>query len=95
MASPPSYYDAINEKKDIINEKEDIFVTLPNCQYHASLLHTFHQLRISNPELEKVYLARAEARYFQWMDHVQSYEPSMNLLPPIGKLSVLKRFLHL
>ncbi|KAI8583053.1 hypothetical protein K450DRAFT_223977 [Umbelopsis ramanniana AG] len=76
MASPPSYNEAISDNGDI-------FVTLPDCQAHASLLHTFYQLRISDPEVEKVYLARAEARYFQWMDHVQSYGPSMELLPPI------------
>lgn len=82
MASPPTYYEATQEK-------EDTFVSLSDCQYHESLLHTFHQLRISDPEVEKVYLARAEARYFLWMDHVRSYEPSMDLLPPIGKFSVL------
>jgi hypothetical protein len=80
MSSPPSYHD-------VINQKADAFVTKSDCQNHMSLLHTFHQLRISDPETEKVYLARAEARYFVWMSHVQSYEPSNYLLPPIGKLS--------
>ena len=80
MSSPPSYYD-------VINQKASAFIAKPDCQYHVSLLHTFHQLRISDPEAEKVYLARAEARYFLWMNHVQSYEPSNYLLPPIGKLS--------
>jgi hypothetical protein len=85
MTSPPTYYEATQEKQEI----EDNFVSVPDCQYHESLLHTFHQLRISDPEVEKVYLARAEARYFRWMDHVQLYGPSMDLLPPIGKLSML------
>ncbi|CAO3676624.1 unnamed protein product [Umbelopsis ramanniana] len=76
MTSPPSYYD-------VINQKAAAFVTKSDCQYHVSLLHTFHQLRISDPEVEKIYLARAEARYFLWMNHVQSYEPSNSLLPPI------------
>ncbi|KAH8556565.1 hypothetical protein BGW37DRAFT_473163 [Umbelopsis sp. PMI_123] len=77
MTSPPPTYS------DAIKDNDELFVTLSDCQYHASLLHTFYNLRIKDPALEKVYLARAERRYYLWMDHVQEFEPSTQILPPI------------
>jgi hypothetical protein len=83
MTSPPPTYS------DAIKDNDELFVTLSDCQYHASLLHTFYNLRIKDPALEKVYLARAERRYYLWMDHVQEFEPSTQILPPIGNSIIL------
>lgn len=79
MSSPPSYNDALKDD-------DKLFVTLEACQLHASLLHTFHSLRIRDISVEKMYLARAERRYLLWMDHVQEEQPNPDILPPIGKL---------
>lgn len=69
-----------------MEEVDKLFVAPKACQDHISLLHTFHALRWADPDVEKVFLARAERRYLLWMDHVQETRPSPEILPPIGKM---------
>lgn len=87
MASPPTYSDALRD-----DDKQ--FVTLADCQYHASLLQTFNKLRIADPTLEKLYLARAETRYILWMNHIaDTIQPDADILPPIGKWMIIIVFI--
>lgn len=77
--SPPAYSKSITEG-------EKSFVDMRACQQHASLLHTFFQLRSDDPETEKAYLVRAELRYLLWIQLVAKEKPDNHILPPIGKL---------
>ncbi|KAJ2956195.1 hypothetical protein NQZ79_g7931 [Umbelopsis isabellina] len=74
--TPPSY-------RKSIAEDEKSFVNMRACQQHASLLHTFFQLRSNNAETEKAYLVRAELRYLLWIQLVAKEKPDANILPPI------------
>ena len=63
-------------------------VTVENCHYYLSLMEQFmHYKKSFDTDLLKVMLARAEIRYIQWRDIVQSSFAKVDYCtfsPPLG-----------
>lgn len=65
----------------------DSVVTVANCWYYLSLLERFVNVTKPMPEsVLKVYLVRAEYRYFKWMFKNQTEKRGSKAIPPIGML---------
>jgi hypothetical protein len=63
----------------------DGVVTVANCWYYLSLLERFVEITQSMEEdLLKMYLVRAEYRYFQWISAKEYRKPEF-AIPPVGK----------
>lgn len=62
-------------------------VNVSNCWYYLSLLERFVAITEALPEnLLKIYLVRAEYRYFKWM-YTNIKDRSLELsIPPVGKV---------
>jgi hypothetical protein len=66
----------------------DSFVTVANCWYYLSLMERFVDITLDlNEELLKVYLVRAEFRYFKWLSTRSSGKSVEYYTPPIGMLA--------
>jgi hypothetical protein len=60
-------------------------VTVANCWYYLSLLEKFVDITQSmDEEILKMYLVRAEYRYFQWISTRRYRKPEYSI-PPVGK----------
>lgn len=63
-------------------------LTVANCWYYLSLLERFVEFTQSLEEdVLKMYLVRAEYRYFKWIatDKVKIIRKAENAVPPLGK----------
>lgn len=60
-------------------------VTVPNCWYYLSMLERFVDITSSMPQdILKMYLVRAEYRYFRWMYKTKDHRLIKYSIPPIG-----------
>lgn len=63
-------------------------VSVSNCWYYLSLLERFVDITSSMTEdILKMYLVRAEYRYFLWISNKHYYRNLDRAVPPIGKSS--------
>jgi hypothetical protein len=63
-------------------------VTVSNCWYYLSLLERFVDITKDMPEdTLKIYLVRAEYRYFKWVTELHRKElmEEPSCIPPVGK----------
>lgn len=61
-------------------------VTVPKCWYYLSLLERFVDTTKDMPEnILKIYLVRAEYRYFKWISRGSGNKTMPPSVPPIGK----------
>ncbi|KAI9253051.1 hypothetical protein EDC94DRAFT_268230 [Helicostylum pulchrum] len=59
-------------------------VTVPNCWYYLSMLERFVDITSSMPQdILKMYLVRAEYRYFKWMYKTKKHRSVKHSIPPI------------
>lgn len=64
----------------------DSVVTVANCWYYLSLLERFVDITSTMSEnVLKMYLVRAEYRYFQWMFTNKELYGESKSIPPVGK----------
>jgi hypothetical protein len=68
-------------------------VTVANCWYYLSLLERFVDITSSMSEdVLKMYLVRAEYRYFLWISNKHYYRNLDRAVPPIGKIANILTF---
>lgn len=68
----------------------DNYVTVANCWYYISLMERFVDTTIElSEDMLKIYLVRAEYRYFKWLSTRENGKSVDYYIPPIGKVLCL------
>lgn len=82
------FYDQHPPEENVENEFPSLntVVTVSSCWYYLSLLERFVDItKDMSEDILKLYLVRAEYRYFLWMYKVNKSHLSGLSTPPIGK----------
>lgn len=87
------FYDQNPPEESVENEFPvlNTVVTVSNCWYYLSLLERFvDTTKDMSEDVLKLYLVRAEYRYFLWMYKVQAARLASSATPSIGKSSAFE-----